>query len=1001
MATLEQLSAALVKADAAGNTEDAKVLADAIRKMRAVAPEQPKAAPEQPSEIPTRRNVAGTTGSLLPSSEILGEIGQGAINLIAGGLRGAGSIGATFARPFETAEENAARRRRLDENAARLLGAQPESTMYGVGKFAGEMAGTAGVGGFLAAPVKAAARFAPAAAPIATALETGGFAGALPGKVSTGALRLGAGATVGGAAAGLTGENVLTGAAIGAGLPVASVVGKHLGGKTADIFKPSRLKYRAVAEALNNDPALMQQAKTLLEQGKTVDEVAVALNSSGLAKLFEESKSASNAVRDLYNQIDNALLETQTNKLAQVQQNINALTQQNLPIATASPTAPRRAVKQALAGETAQLEAKKAAMTGQLTAQQQAQEAALEARKARMTGELTAQQQAQEAALAIQRQDIQSDIASRSQLELGRYLSKSALESLENTRETIIRPAYQKAFDAAPNPTINLSGLADVAKGQRQELLTQLKGLAPESAELLQRYGPRQVESIVQGVPVKTTVPAPPITLEDAHALRQAINIDRAALKGSNESGANIARKRLGELYDALNTAIARDVSPEARKLFDNANKLFKEQIVDVYRTGQPSKLTRVSTLNEPMLLPEDIVSKIMDSEGNAIRFMEIFKKDPAAMLTVKEGVEDLYRQQIMSGGKAATPAAHTKFMYDHQKQLGALDAYGLQMTDRLNEIGGQIGKLTAAEEALIAQGKAIPTRVTEAIKPEAEKLAAQAKEIPKKVAETFKAEDEALKLITSNLGFKQTDKLRAAIVKDPEIASQALARMNAPAKSSLARGVMLDAGKATDTLKYLIENERGIMQVLRAHNPKTAQSVFNTAKETAELTKIVEQTGNKLGVVRPANAMVTQQNIDKLTQGLPEVRAVVDDIQRQIKTKEGFQKLVSQGQSNVSKLFSEETKPHMFPLNKVWAIANALLSKIEGKLDKKLAVQLAQELATPETAATAIAKAQAKTVVQTEPGKIVKGLRQGVRGLTVAPETESNQNQNQNALAR
>jgi len=142
---------------------------------------------------------------------------------------------------------------------------------------------------------------------------------------------------------------------------------------------------------------LLQQAKTLLEQGKTVDEVAVALNSSGLAKLFEQSKGASNVTRDLYNSIDAALLETQANKLAQAQRNVNALTQQNIPVATASPTAPRRAIKQALAGEAAKLETTKSALTGRLTAQQQAEEAALQGRQTAMTGQLTAQQQAEAA----------------------------------------------------------------------------------------------------------------------------------------------------------------------------------------------------------------------------------------------------------------------------------------------------------------------------------------------------------------------------------------------------------------------------------------------------------------------------------------------------------------------------------------------------------------------------------------------------------------------------
>lgn len=43
MATLEELSAALIKADAAGNTADAKVFADEIRRLRAAPPSEPSA----------------------------------------------------------------------------------------------------------------------------------------------------------------------------------------------------------------------------------------------------------------------------------------------------------------------------------------------------------------------------------------------------------------------------------------------------------------------------------------------------------------------------------------------------------------------------------------------------------------------------------------------------------------------------------------------------------------------------------------------------------------------------------------------------------------------------------------------------------------------------------------------------------------------------------------------------------------------------------------------
>jgi hypothetical protein len=720
---------------------------------------------------------------------------------------------------------------------------------------------------------------------------------------------------------------------------------------------PSGLKTAGLAAALNNDPALMAQVKTLLEQGKTIDQAAAITGSTGLATFAKTSRNASTATQMLYNELDAALKATQANQLAAASQNVNMLAQQNLPVATASPTAPRRAVKQALAGEAATLQGQKAAMTGQLTAQQQAAEAAL----------------------AAQRQGVEGGIANVSQLKTGEALAAATKAIEDVTKTTVTGPAYRAAFDAAPEATINLSGLAGVAKGQRGELLTQLKGLAPNSAALLERYGPREVESLVQGVPVKMTVPPAPVTLEEAHAIRQAINIDRAALKGSNESGANITRARLSELYDSLNTAIKRDVSPEAKALFEDANTLFKERIVDVFRTGQPSNLTRTSTLNQPMLLPGDIVSKTMASEGDALQFLKSFKQDPAAMQGLKKGVEDLYRQEVLAGGRAATPEAHAAFMFTNERQLAALDNAGLGMSTRLNQIGNQVKGLTAAETALTTQGKAIPS----------------------KVAEAFKAEDEALNLASTTLGFKQTDKLRSAIVSSPETASQALSRMDAPAKSSLARGVMQDAGKASDPLKYLVDNEQGIMRVLRANDPKTAKATFDMAKNAAEVAKLIEETGSQLGVKAQSS-----RSLGQMTQGLPQVRAVVQDIQTQLAQGKTFEELAAQGaksQTSALKLFREQTTPHMFPLNKVWSIANAVLGKLEGRIDAKLAVEIANELSNSATAAAAVGRAQARQAKQLSINEASKGVANLVRKIPpgAAVNALAPAQQNQNAMTQ
>jgi len=104
MATIEQLSAALIKADAAGNTADAKALADEIRRMKS-AP----AAPELPESLRPRTIEAETPGPrqelttgqkvyqaarpfVAPLVEAAGAIGGGLLGGTAGTF-GAGPVG--------------------------------------------------------------------------------------------------------------------------------------------------------------------------------------------------------------------------------------------------------------------------------------------------------------------------------------------------------------------------------------------------------------------------------------------------------------------------------------------------------------------------------------------------------------------------------------------------------------------------------------------------------------------------------------------------------------------------------------------------------------------------------------------------------------------------------------------------------------------------------------------------------------------------------------------
>jgi hypothetical protein len=220
-----------IRADSTPDTTDAPPsLADSIRA------DAQKAAPAPPAQ----------------SASLLGTIKQGAGNVAAGAVRGAGSIGATILYPWDKYQDltdpntklsnlvsgkaplTHNEQRRADMDAAlKTMGADPSSLAFQGGKLGGEVAGTAGIGGVLGAGAKALG----AAPEVVSALSSGGMSlgGGTTGSVAgNAALRTGAGAATGALTAGAVDPSTAgTGAAIGAATPGAAwllgLAGKGLG----------------------------------------------------------------------------------------------------------------------------------------------------------------------------------------------------------------------------------------------------------------------------------------------------------------------------------------------------------------------------------------------------------------------------------------------------------------------------------------------------------------------------------------------------------------------------------------------------------------------------------------------------------------------------------------------------------------------------------------------------------------------------------------------------
>lgn len=234
MATLEQLSSALVKADAAGNVDDAKALAMEIKRMRgetqaptiANAPDARQNVAAEPADARREMVQRELTTAIAPFAGAYTGVG----NIVLGGQKLLGksltALGATDTGQFLT--EDAIRRQELQKQFI-----QPYKDVApgyaGAGEFAGEVVATLPVGGLIAKPVQAAAKYIPkiasVATPIAQSLRSGGFqTGLTPttlaGRTGNALARLVGGTTVGGTASALVNpEEFDTGAAIGGVLP--------------------------------------------------------------------------------------------------------------------------------------------------------------------------------------------------------------------------------------------------------------------------------------------------------------------------------------------------------------------------------------------------------------------------------------------------------------------------------------------------------------------------------------------------------------------------------------------------------------------------------------------------------------------------------------------------------------------------------------------------------------------------------------------------------------
>lgn len=606
--------------------------------------------------------------------------------LLGGAVRGAGTIGAALTetertlrpaslggQPIETLPSRV-QQRAADITAALVdLGVDPDTALFQGGKFVTEVLGSLGLGPAAGAGLRTAGLTR-----LGAATEMGGLgaagAGGATGVTGMG-LRTAGGAVSGGAQAVPTAlaegqpSEIGTGAAIGAALPGVAGVGKAVYGVARPLLQPTQVAEETLLKALGGqgDEATRALQRTRGNVGTPGFQQTLTERLAGEGAATPTIAAMERRVASLSDAENRMVYQRQQERVGALKgqlERINADLQRRAtflrPEVVADMTDTRDQILRSIAAE----------------------ERVLDVSASRLAG-------------GLQNLD---------QFRIGRVLSEAAEAQLSAAQGRVTQK-YQAAFKlAGPNTAIDFRNVVNAASDIRKMPIVELKGLAPETARVLELYT-KQVPENLRGRAKRAAQAAaeipPQVTLEQADALGKALNIDFAALRGSTDASANIARGNIAKMQKALDDTIkSSNLSDEAKTAYAAAKQSHATEVAEKFYSGTAGKLRRMGTDNRPLLPDERVTRALLSSETGARDLLSAIGRDAGTLDALRQGVEDLFRRQVVVNGRVDFKKA-SAFLTKNANQIKQMDDAGAGVGDALRRVQTEAGSLDAGYKKL------------------------------------------------------------------------------------------------------------------------------------------------------------------------------------------------------------------------------------------------------------------------------------------------------------
>jgi hypothetical protein len=301
---------------------------------------------------------------------------------------------------------------------------------------------------------------------------------------------------------------------------------------------------------------------------------------------------------------------------------------------------------------------------------------------------------------------IDAGLTNVSPREVGGALIDTAKEEQKIVKRDVIQPAYTQAFNAAGNAKIDVSKVVSEAEKILERKLTDFAPeTAPNTVRKLLDFIPKEQPTgpVIlgpKGQPLnKPEVLPAQATLKQLDDVRKAINADIMAAKTSSTPTSDMTLRNLNILHNQIDTAVNNSTAlpAEAKQLYADALAKYRTDYVPRFKTGINANLFKQTSLNEPKLNPDDVISKFFQPKGEreASQFVTLFGKNADAMQLGRTGIEDLYRQKVVDAVTGeVSPAKHAAFIRDYARPIDIMDSAGMNLQSRFDVIGRDANRL-------------------------------------------------------------------------------------------------------------------------------------------------------------------------------------------------------------------------------------------------------------------------------------------------------------------